>query len=321
MLESCYRDLVLLGIRGLRRSPIFCITAILTLASGIGANTAVFTLLYGLLLRSLPVNDPQQLARIGVTDTTNPRPLAAIPYAMVQELRRTDHSFADISAWAQTSVTMQDADDTLRLYMTGLISGNGFALLGLRPSAGRLIEPSDDIRGGPAEGWPVVLSYGFWQDRFGGDGSVIGKAIQMSNTPATIVGVAPRDFHGVWQGVEPKLYLPLHYLTVLAGRDILNTPGSSAFCAVIGRLRPGVSIARPTRNSRSGQRACLTRLFRRRFGANHVFASEIDGGVRPQRGFQNDVREHLLDASLPDARAGRRGAASLLCERERSDAF
>ena len=243
MLEGCYRDLAL-GIRGLRRSPVFCITAILTLASGIGANTAVFTLLYGLLLRSLPVHDPQQLARIGLTDATNPQPATAIPYAMLQDLRRTDQSFADVSAWLPSSITMGDVDNTLRLHIVGLISGNGFELLGLRPALGRLIGPSDDVRGGPAEGWPVVLGYGFWQDRFGGDDSVIGKPVKISNTPATIVGVAPRDFHGVWQGIEPKLYLPLQYLTILAGRDILNSPGSSAFSAAIGRLKPGVSIAK-----------------------------------------------------------------------------
>ena len=92
MLESCYRDLAL-GVRGLRKSPVFCITAILTLASGIGANTAVFTLLYGLLLRSLPVDHPQQLARIGVIDATDPRPATSIPYHMFQELRQTRSSF------------------------------------------------------------------------------------------------------------------------------------------------------------------------------------------------------------------------------------
>jgi predicted permease len=241
MLESCYRDLAM-GVRNLWRSPVFCITAILTLASGIGANTAVFTLLYGLLLRSLPVHDAQQLARIGLIYGTEPHPAAMIPYGMIQELRRTDRSFADISGWWQSSVTMEDRDNTLHLETTGLVSGNGFELLGLRPHLGRLIGPADDVRGGPAEGWPVVLSYGFWQDRFGGDGSVIGKPIQMSNTLARIVGVAPRDFHGVWQGIEPRIYLPLQYLTVLAGRDILNPPLSDVFCASIGRLKPGISI-------------------------------------------------------------------------------
>jgi predicted permease len=241
MLESCYRDLVL-GVRSLRRSPAFFITAILTLASGIGANTAVFTLLYGLLLRSLPVSDAQQLARIGLTLATDPQPAAALPYSMLQELRRTDKSFADISAWSQSSITTDERDNTLRLQVSGLVSGNAFDLLGLKPYLGRLIGPADDVRGGPAEGWPVVLSYGFWQERFGGDGGVIGKPIRISNTLAIVVGIAPRDFHGVWQGIEPKLYLPLQYLTVLAGRDILNTPQSSAFCAAIGRLKPGVSI-------------------------------------------------------------------------------
>lgn|ERR1051325_214028 len=242
MLENCWRDLVV-GIRGLRKSPVFGLTAILTLAMGIGANTAVFTLLYGLLLRSLPVKEPQHLVRIGVMDARQPRPASFVPYRMLQELRRTQNSFVDISAWRQDTVTMDDRDGTLRQYFAGFVSGNSLELLGITPHLGRLIAPSDDIRGGPAEGWPVVLSYGFWMDRYGGDSGIIGKPVKVSNELVTVIGVAPRGFQGVWPGIDPKLYLPLQYLTVLAGRDDLNTPASTAFCAAIARLKPGVSIS------------------------------------------------------------------------------
>ena len=104
MLESLYRDFTL-GLRSLRRNPVFAITAILTLAVGIGANTVVFTLLYGLLLRSLPVQDPASLVRIGVASATvDPSRASAVPYQMLLQLRRQQKSFTDISAWAGRGV-------------------------------------------------------------------------------------------------------------------------------------------------------------------------------------------------------------------------
>src|SRR4051794_22691819 len=132
MLESAYRDFVL-GLRGLRNSPVFCLTAILTLAIGIGANTAIFTLLYGLLLRSLPVREPQHLARIGLVNAADPRPAVAIPYRMWEHLRGQQGSFADISAWNLRFVTTEDHEGTLRMYPAGLVSGNAFQLFGMTP--------------------------------------------------------------------------------------------------------------------------------------------------------------------------------------------
>jgi predicted permease len=233
------------GLRGLRQNPVFCLAAVLTLAIGIGANTTVFTLLHGLLLRSLPVAEPQELARIGLTGMRDAPPAFVIPYRMIQQLRQEQRSFVDVSAWRDFSVTLPDADGTLRQYQAGLVSGNAFALLGARPRLGRLIDPSDDIRGGPAHGWSVVVSDGLWRDRFGADPRVIGGSLEVSGTPVTIVGVTPPSFHGVWPGVEPKLYLPMQFLTVLqGGRDDLNSSApSSVWCAAIARLRPGVSLA------------------------------------------------------------------------------
>jgi putative ABC transport system permease protein len=242
MLESWYRDFVL-GFRGLRKSPVFCLTAILTLAIGIGANTAVFTLLYGLLLRSLPVTAPQQLARISLVNPGESRAMPFIRYQMLQQLRRQQSSFVDISAWTSTAVAVEDREGALREYVSaGLVSGNSFELFGIRPYVGRLIASSDDVRGGPAAGWPVVLSYGFWKDRFGGNAQVIGTPLEIGNTVVTVVGVTPPSFQGVWPGVDPKLYLPIQYLPVLAGRDDLNSPTSSTWCSAIGRLKPGVSF-------------------------------------------------------------------------------
>jgi len=242
ILESWYRDFAL-GIRALRKSPVFCFTAILTLALGIGANTAIFTLLYGLLLRSLPVAAPGELARIGLVNATH-RQGSFIPYRMLQQIRRQQHSFAGLSAWlgGEGLVTMEDNEGTLRNYDAGLVSGNGFQVLRMKPYLGRLITPSDDIRGGPAYGWPVVLSYGFWNEHFGADSRIVGKQIRVSDTPVTVVGVTPPDFRGPWPGFDMKLYFPLQFITALLKTDDFNSPTSFHLCSAIGRLKPGVSI-------------------------------------------------------------------------------
>jgi putative ABC transport system permease protein len=264
------------GLRALRRSPVFAVASVLTLAIGIGANTAVFSLLHGLLLRSLPVPDPQDLARIGLTGIADAPPAFVLPYRMIQQLRREQRSFVDLSVWREGSITLPDPDGTLRHFQAALVSGNAFDVLAARPRRGRLINASDDVRGGPSYGWPVVLSDGFWRDRFGADPRVLGTSLVVSGTPVTIVGVAPPSFHGVWPGVEPQLYLPLNYLTVLQnGRDDLNSPTSesSVFCAVIGRLKPGVSHAAANVEIAAYQKRLLQEFAPKDFLRNPRFAN------------------------------------------------
>ena len=241
MLESAYRDFVF-GLRALRKGPIFSFTAILTLGIGIGANTIVFTLLYGLLLRSLPVKDAASLVRIGfVSPTDDPNQQSEVPYKLLLELRRRQKSFTDISGWGRGAVTMDTGDGYPRMLVAGFSGGNGFQVLGMNAYLGRLLTPADDVRGGPGEGWPAVLAYGFWKDNFGADPGVLGKKIKLSNTAVTIVGVAPPSFRGLWPGSDITLYLPLHFISVLAGRD-LDAPDWSPWCNTIGRLKPGLPV-------------------------------------------------------------------------------
>jgi predicted permease len=243
IVESWYSDFVF-GLRALRKSPVFCFTAILTLAFGIGANTAIFALLYGLLLRALPVQGPDQLVHIGIISgaSQNNDDESGMPYRMLEQLRREQHSFTEISAWDWAEVTMQDNDGTRRIHRGGLVSGNAFRLMGMKPYLGRLIAPGDDMRGGPAEGWPVVLTYGFWNDRFGRDPKIIGKAVKVSDIPVTVIGVVPPDFRGVWPGNDIKLYLPRQFANPLFGKDVVNTPDSLFNLAAIGRLKPRVTV-------------------------------------------------------------------------------
>lgn len=244
MLESCYRDFAL-GLRALRKSPVFFLTAVLTLAVGIGANTVVFTLLYGLLLRSLPVEDAGSLVRIGVADhaTIDREQVSVVPYQMLLQLRGQQKSVTDISAWTMRNIAIDRDEGISRLDLAAFVSGNAFDLLGMKAYAGRLLTPPDDVRGGPKEGWSVVLSYGLWQETFAGDLSVIGKNIRISNTSATVIGVAPQNFRGVWSGSEIKLYLPFQFLPVVTGKDVINAPDAPLWSNTIGRLKPGVSLA------------------------------------------------------------------------------
>ena len=237
LLEHAYHDF-LFGLRALRKSPVFSLTAILTLGIGIGANTIVFTLLYGLLLRSLPVKDAASLVRIGVASpTSDPSRASSVPYKLLLELRRQQKSFTDISGWTIGAVTMDTGDGAPRMLSAGLAGGNGFEVLGLNAYLGRLLTPADDVRGGSAGGWPAVLDYGFWKDNFGADPSVLGKQIKLSNSTVTIVGIAPPGFRGLWPGSEVKLYLPFQFLSVLIGKDI-DAPNWLGWCSTIGRLRP-----------------------------------------------------------------------------------
>jgi MacB-like periplasmic core domain len=182
MLHNLYGD-VFLGLRSLRKNPILSLTAILTLALGIGANTAIFTMLYGLVLRSLPTPQAWQLVKIGIASAAEPdseQNSSSIPYLMLQAYQAQQTSFRELSGWSGEDVLMKDDNGTIRNYYGVLISGNAFDLMRIQPYRGRLIAPYDDVRSGPHTGWPVVLNYGFWSERFGRSPDVIGNATQSS---------------------------------------------------------------------------------------------------------------------------------------------
>jgi predicted permease len=241
MLESCYRDFTL-GLRSLRRNPIFALTAILTIGAGIGANAVIFTLLHGLLFRSLPVKNPEELVRIGLNTSPNLIQASSLPYPVFLQLRSQQKSLTDLSAWTGRLMTLDTDEGAPRLARAIFVSGNGFEVLGVKPYLGRLLNPSDDVKGGPADGWPAVLDYGFWKDTFGGDQGIVGRQIKLSGSIVRVIGVTPPDFHGIRAGSETKVYLPLQYHTVMDHEDRLNIAQSPYWCETLGRLKPGVDI-------------------------------------------------------------------------------
>src|SRR5262249_50748405 len=149
-----------------------------------------------------------------------------VPYQMLLQLRRQQKSFTEVSAWSLQPIAIDSDDGSPRLLQAGFVSGEGFDVLGVSAYLGRLLTPADDVRGGPAPGWPVVLGYDFWRDNFGGDPSVIGRQLKVSNTFVRVVGIAAPSFRGVWPGSETKLYLPFQFLAVVTGTDKINAPNS-----------------------------------------------------------------------------------------------
>lgn len=235
------------ALRHLRRHPFFSLTAILTLALGIGANTASFSLLHGIRWRVLSVTAPHDLVTIGFsrTDDDAPSPFSTSTYSIVQHLRTQSHLFVDASAWYHETTTVVDPDGTTRARHIALVSGNGFEILGLRAHHGRLLTPADDTPDGPDGEWPVVLGYTFWREQFAADPRIVGSTITVQGTTARIVGVAPRRFPGPWTGIDPVVYLPFRFAGVLRKLDFDSGVRKFLFLAdSLARVRPGVTRAR-----------------------------------------------------------------------------
>jgi len=260
------------GLRMLRKNPVLTLVAVLTLALGIGANTAIFTLLYGLVLRSLPAANPGQLVKVGIASRADLEEEGDyMMYPMLRVFEKEQTSFRELSGWSADMVQMKDREGAIRSYVAGLVSGNAFGLLGLRPYRGRLIAPYDDVKGGPSGGWPVVLSYGFWKDFYGSAEDIVGKQITISDVPLTVVGVTPPDFRGVWPGEEMKMYMPLQFVAVLEKKDVFEATDNPYGVAVIGRLKPGVSLRHANAEVAQLQQALFAQFIPDRFRHDPFF--------------------------------------------------
>jgi predicted permease len=228
------------GIRQLRRAPSFAITAVLTLALGIGANTAVFSLVNFVLLRPLPVPHAEQLMTL-VSRQKSASVQNAFSLPEFKTIRaQSGRSFSDVVAYAISLDGISVPGQQPARILTTYVSGNFFSGLGLQPAAGRLFSPSEGevIGSDPV----IVLGYNYWQQKFNGDPSVVGRAVTFNGHPMTVVGVAPRGFGGLQQSfVSIDAYLPLSELAV-AGMpaDQINNWQNRMF-VVNARLRPGVS--------------------------------------------------------------------------------
>lgn len=253
-LETLWRD-VRYGARQFRLNPLFATIAVLSLALGIGANTAVFTLLDQLVLRLLPVHDPERLVMIWSTgphfgDSAGAR---AASYPMYQDFERNAKAFDFVFCRFQTSSSIMVNGGTERVNAE-LVSGNYFQALGVGPAVGRVFAPEMDDR--VYKGHPsVVLSYRYWMRRFAGDPSVVGKKILVNDYPMEIAGVSAAGFVGLDPARSPDIRVPILMTPVMTpGRDDLGNRRSQ-WVQIFARLKPGYTV--------ESARASLEPLFHR----------------------------------------------------------
>jgi predicted permease len=252
-LEQTAQD-VRYALRTLRKSPAFTVAAVLSLAIGIGANTALFTLINSVMWKQLPVSDPEHLFTIGRQTRTESGLTYGFTYQQYEIFR--DHGqVLDLAAYAHRRLDASidgRAEPTLDVQ---LVTGEYFPVLGLRPALGRLFDESDDRL--PMGHQVAVLSHSYWQRRFGGDAGVLRRSITLGGLPFTIVGVTPPGFFGVEVGVWPSLYLPVMMqpaVLPMSGSLLENPNVTSTWLSLIGRLKPGVPLeqAGPRLNALGG---------------------------------------------------------------------
>src|SRR5881227_603221 len=241
-LDTVWTDLRF-GARMLRKTPGFTAVAILTLALGIGANTAIFSLLNALALRNLPVPHPEQLVRFGVRSPGDDYTGLSLP--MFQEFSRTQKVFASAFAWSGDGVVNVEIDGVLSRVDEFAVTGNFHSDLGAVPEMGRLISPEDVKLDTAAPSQVVVLAYGFWQRHYGGSRDVIGKTLKIENLPFTIIGVTREGFTGISADMEMEVTLPLPARQLFGGEADMQKylqRRAARWLQAAGRLKLGVTL-------------------------------------------------------------------------------
>ena len=232
--------------RMLRKTPGFTTVVVLTLALGIGANTAVFTILDTLILNPLPVKNISELAAVNTTQqkkAAQSGDFQFLSFLNLKDLKERVHSFSSLAANSNPlAITMTDRGEPHRIFME-VVSANYFETLGLKPSLGRFFFASEDVV--PGEAAVAVLGYAAWQGRFGGAPDIIGRTVKLNSTPFTIVGVGPKGFKGLYAVFGPDIWVPAmtaEQVLPAAQRNALSDRALPLFAGV-GRLRKGVTLA------------------------------------------------------------------------------
>ncbi|MBV9759463.1 MAG: ABC transporter permease [Acidobacteriaceae bacterium] len=250
------------GLRSMGANKLFTLVAVASLALGIGANTAIYSFLDAIFLRALPVSHPEQLVLVNWRAKAEPavaqsfngsshdEPDGSVvsgnfPYTAYEMLRDNNHVFSTLFGFAHAGELDLVLDLEAHLVPSEYVSGRYFSGLGIRPAAGRLIQPEDDRAGAtPA----IAIAYSFWQGSLGGRADIVGKSVLLNGKPFTVIGVAPPGFAGVHPKSPVQLFVPVHALPVIefdhyndqAGRFI---DSRSYWIEMMGRLKPGVTLA------------------------------------------------------------------------------
>jgi len=243
LLETLWQDLKF-GLRLLRFNPAFAAAAILSLALGIGANTAIFQLLNAIRLRTLPVKNPQELAEVRIAERNGATGSFVTRYPNLtnpqwEQIRAQQQGFSGMFAWGPAGFNISPGGEVHSVQ--GLwVSGEFFNVLGIQPERGRLLSSMDDL---PACGsHPVVISHSFWQREFGGDEAVLGRKLTIEKHPFEVIGVAPANFYGVEVGRNFDIAIPLCVEPLIRSEFSVLNRRDGWWLTVMGRLKPGWKI-------------------------------------------------------------------------------
>ena len=261
--ETCWQD-VRFGVRMLRKNPGFTAVVVLTLALGIGANTAIFSLLNAVMLQSIPVHNPQELVVLSWSARRSPQSTGrssfgdckwttgsssfasscSFSYPMLREVRDQSRVFSGVAAFAGPAQLDLSGNGQASMVSGEIVSGDFFQTLGVGAAAGRTLDLTDEKPGAEAV---AVLSYAYWQTGFGGSATTIGKTIKLNSVPFTIVGVADPRFTRLAPGKSQDLWVPLSQAAALqlgwGGGADKSDSSHSWWLTIVGRLAPGVSSA------------------------------------------------------------------------------
>ncbi len=242
-MRSFWQDLRY-GVRQLRLSPGFALVGILSLALGIGANTAIFQLVDAIRLRTIPAKDPGQLATVRIADRSWASgnfysSYSDLTYPMWEQIRQRQQALSPIAVWGNQSFNLATGGEVRNA--RGLwVSGDFFNVLDVHPYMGRLISPADDVSGCGSAG--VNISYSFWQREYGGESAALGKQITLDGYPFVIMGITPPGFNGVTVGESFDVAAPVCSEPLDDGEDARLTVRRAWWLASIGRLKPGWTL-------------------------------------------------------------------------------
>ncbi|MGO8788268.1 MAG: ABC transporter permease [Terriglobia bacterium] len=237
------------AVRQFRKSPVFTVAAVLTMALGIGGTTAIFTLIHAVMMRSLPVTDPGRLYRVGEGDDCcvegGPQDRWGFySFPLYERLKAEAPEFDEVAAFqagsGQQSVRRQ-SESVASPLRSEYVTGNYFSVLGVRAFGGRVFTPDDDT---PSAAPALVLSHRTWQTRYGSDPSAVGSTFIVEGHPFMVIGVAPPGFFGeTLRSDPPDIWIPVHQEPLIDGQGALMHQSVAAWLRMMGRLRPGASIA------------------------------------------------------------------------------
>jgi predicted permease len=298
------------ALRQLRRTPGFTITAVLTLALGIGANAAIFTLVNAVLLKNLPVTDPKTLVWLGDSSdccvgsgVRKNEDYSIFATATWQYVKKNTPEFEDLAAiqagFELRPITARrgGSQDATRSMMGEFVSGNYFRTFGLRPQAGRLFTDADDVQGAPMV---AVMSYETWKRNYAGDPSVVGSTFWINTKAVTLAGIAPEGYFGDrLSSTPPNFYLPIETMPVLANVPYVDDP-NQLWLYMVGRVRLGVSlpalqakVSALVRQSLADTRTFADAENKPRLPKVHVVLSRGGGGIQNMQEYYG-ANLHLL---------------------------